>query len=362
MGLQWVNRTLEALDRPASAAAAYKTVTIAKGESPREIATSLWDLGLIRDRRLFVRYVRWRGVDTHLKYGEYRLRTDLSTRQVVKRLAAGNVLSHRFTVPEGSTIREIADELERLELAAAEEIHRLAKDPAFLAQFGITVDNAEGYLFPETYHVAKGVSAEHLMELMLLEFQRRTRALREEMATANYSPYDLLKIASIIEKETMVESDMPLVSEVIHNRLEENMLLQCDVTVRYPLDNYGQHLTYEDLSLDSPYNSYKHKGLPPTPICSPGIAALRAAVQPTEAGYKFFVSMNNGAHVFSHTYAEHKANVKKYQVQNERGTTVPSAAPHEQRARPGEPPAPATEVLSAYDGAPSPDSSGSGGD
>lgn len=345
VGLQWLNGVLTALDRPASAVAAYKVITIEPGESPRQIATALWDHGLIRDRRLFVRYARWRGVDDQLKFGEYRLNTSLNTREVVDRLAAGNVLTHRFTVREGATKRDIARELESLGLASAEDILALTEDETFLSQFGIPTGNAEGYLFPETYHVARGVPPEHLVELMLLEYQARTRPLTDDIATANYTPYELLTIASVIEKEALLESDMPLVSAVVHNRLEKDMLLQCDVTIRYELDNYGQHLTRADLKIDSPYNSYKYKGLPPTPICNPGDAALRAAVRPAKADYLYFVSMNNGAHIFSRTYAEHKSHVRRYQIENERGTTVPSAAPHEQSPRPGDPPAPATEVL-----------------
>lgn len=337
LGLREANAIVAGLDRPASTVPAYRVVRIPEGASPREIATTLWDNGLIVNRDLFVRYAQWRGVDDELKYGEYRLSTGMNMREVLDRLTAGNVLSHRFTVREGATVKHVAAELDRLGLAGADAILALAEDPAFLAQFGISAPTAEGYFFPETYHVARGTSAEQLCELMLLEFQAQTRDLAEDMAAAAFTPHDIVKIASIIEKEAQFESDMPLIAAVIYNRLQKNMRLQCDVTIRYPLDNYGKHLTYADLQLDSPYNSYKHAGLPPTPICNPGRAALEAAVHPAKADYLYFVSMNNGAHLFSKTYQEHRAAVRKYQIEHERGNNVPSEAGYERSAPPTEP-------------------------
>lgn len=352
-GLRWLNATLEALDQPASTHPAYKVVDIPEGASPYQIATLLHDHGLIRDRQLFVLYARWRRADNRLKYGEYRFNTTLSTRQVLDKLVAGNVLGHRFIVRPGDTIRAVAEELERRGLAKAADIMRLTSDQAFLSRFGITAPTAEGYLYPETYHVARGVSPEHLIELMLLEYREQVVDLQDEIAASGFTEYDVLKMASVIEKEALLEQELPLVSAVLYNRMERNMPLQCDVTIRYPLDNYGQHLTYTDLALDSPYNSYKYKGLPPTPICNPGRAAIEAALRPADVDYLYFVSMNSGAHHFSRTYAEHKAAVKKYQVQNERGPReFPGTREVEQRPRPGATPEDATEVMSTTEAFP----------
>ncbi len=130
---------------------------------------------------------------------------------------------------------------------------------------------------------------------------------------------EIVTIASIIEKEALFDSEKPLVASVIYNRLDRNIPLQCDVTLRYPLDNYGTHLTYADLKMDSPYNSYLYTGIPPTPICSPGLSAIRASLEPAETDYMYFVSMNNGHHKFSLTLKEHNRAVHKYQILNERG-------------------------------------------
>ena len=353
VAIHWANTTLAAIERPASMHKAYRVISVPEGVALGRVATILHDHGLVHDRRLFARYARWRGAAPQLKYGEYRLSTDMNMREVLERLVAGNVLTHRFTVREGVTVKHIARDLEKLGLAEADDILRLAEDPGFLGRFGITAPNAEGYLFPETYHVAKGLGAEQLMEIMLREFQIQTTDLADEIAASGHAPYDILKMASIIEKEALLETELPLVSAVLYNRIAKNMLLQCDVTIRYPLDNYGQHLTYEDLELDSPYNSYKYKGLPPTPICNPGRAALEAALRPADVPYLYFVSMNSGAHFFSNSYKEHQAAVKKYQVQKERGPRrFPDGVGVEQRPRPAAPPEPATEVLSTSEAFP----------
>ena len=177
----------------------------------------------------------------------------------------------------------------------------------------------EGFLFPETYKIARGLSTKDVIRVMAGRFWRVWAQETEKGAAAGHDLREIVTIASIIEKEALFDDEKPLVASVIYNRLDKNIPLQCDVTIRYPLDNYGIHLTYADLKMDSPYNSYLHTGIPPTPICNPGRASIGAALRPAESDYMYFVSMNNGRHKFSLTLREHNKAVYKYQILNERG-------------------------------------------
>ena len=226
---------------------------------------------------------------------------------------------HEFTIPEGYTIKQIAERLDKLGLAEAEELVRLAEDPEFCRQLGVESSMLEGFLFPDTYKVAKGLSTEELLRIMVDRMRIVWADESSSSTVGDRSINNIITIASIIEKEALFDSEKPLVASVIYNRLEKNIPLQCDVTIRYPLDNYGVHLTYDDLEMDSPYNTYLYKGIPPTPICSPGLLAIRAALNPAETDYLYFVAMNNGHHKFSPTLKEHNKAVYKYQILNERG-------------------------------------------
>jgi UPF0755 protein len=145
------------------------------------------------------------------------------------------------------------------------------------------------------------------------------REAGERIDADSPSLHEIVTVASIIEKEALFDEEKALIAGVIYNRLERGIPLQCDVTIRYPLDNYGTHLTYADLKMDSPYNSYRNTGIPPTAICSPGLTSISAALEPAETDYMYFVSMNNGRHKFSRTLEEHNRAVRKYQILNERG-------------------------------------------
>jgi UPF0755 protein len=298
--------------------ARFVVVEIASGSSVGDIARKLVSKGVISNDFFFKMAAHVRRSTRDLKAGEYRFDTSLPLMEQLHQLESGRVMLHKFTIPEGYTIKRIARTLDELGLADADELMRLSQDPEFCRSMGVESNTLEGFLFPDTYKIAKGLSTEELLRIM-------SDRLWSVWATETRGPaskrdiMEIINIASIIEREALFDNEKPLVSSVIYNRLEKGMPLQCDVTIRYPLDNYGVHLTYEDLKLDSPYNSYLYEGLPPTPICSPGLASIRAALDPAKTDDLFFVAMNNGRHKFSPTLKEHNKAVHKYQILNERG-------------------------------------------
>ncbi len=298
----------------------FAVVEVAPGSSVSDIGDKLVSERLISSKFLFKLAAVTRRSTHDLKAGEYRFERSMSMLDVLSWLEQGRVTLHRFTVPEGFTFKEIAKLLGSMRLADEEEFMRLASDPEFCREAGVDGPNLEGFLFPDTYKIARGLSTKKVIRIMVDRFWSVCSGeIQEEVATSGLKLRDIVTIASIIEKESLYDDEKPLVASVIYNRLHRNMPLQCDVTIRYPLDNYGIHLTYADLRLDSPYNSYLNAGLPPTPICNPGLPAIRAALKPAKTDYLYFVSMNNGRHKFSSSLREHNEAVFKHQILNVRG-------------------------------------------
>jgi UPF0755 protein len=291
----------------------FVVMAIAPGSGVSDIAKKLVSEGVIKNKPLFTLAASARGSTRNLKSGEYRFDASMSILDVLSLLERGSVILHEFTIPEGFTVKQVAERLDKLGLAEKNEIMRLAGDPEFIREFKL------GYLFPDTYKIAKGLPAEELLRIMVNKMRGILSTESTNSTVGDRSLYEIVTIASIIEKEALYDSEKPLVASVIYNRLKKNMRLQCDVTIRYPLDNYGVHLTYNDLEMDSPYNTYLYRGIPPTPICNPGLPAIRAALHPAETKYLYFVHMNNGHHKFSVTLKEHNKAVYKYQILNERG-------------------------------------------
>jgi len=320
LAIHLFNRVITSRKPPAADQPRFKVVEIFPGSSVSDIARQLFTEDLITSEFAFKISAAARGSTRELKAGEYRLETSMSVLEVLSRLEQGRVMLHEFTIPEGYTLKQMARRLNKLGLVDETEFLDLANDPVFCKELGVERQNLEGFLFPDTYRIAKGLSAETVIHIMVDRFWSiYSDLIRQRTAAKKKDLHDIVNIASIIEKEALFDDEEPLVASVIHNRLRHGMPLQCDVTIRYPLDNYGIHLTYADLRMDSPYNSYLYPGLPPTPICSPGLSALRAALNPAESDYMYFVSMNNGRHKFSSSLSEHNGAVYKYQIRNERG-------------------------------------------
>lgn len=281
------------------------------------IAGRLAGAGVIPDAWTFRIAARVTGSDRRLKAGEYRFADPASPREVIARLVAGDVYTRSVTFPEGLTIVEMADIFGRSGLGTADEFLAAAADASLVAGYDPQARSLEGYLFPDTYAWSRHESAPEAVRAMVARFQRAFDGeLRAEAAARGMSVRDVLTLASIIEKETARADERPLVSAVYSNRLKEGMPLQCDPTVIYALMLAGRwdgNIRKADLDLKSPYNTYVVRGLPPTPIASPGRASIEAAVHPADVPYRYFVSRNDGTHVFATTLAEHNRNVQQWQ-------------------------------------------------
>jgi UPF0755 protein len=292
-------------------------VVIPRGASLQQIATQLAQAGLIRHRWMFVLYVSWLQPGPHLQAGEYALQATLSPAQIVQIMRAGKVVYHLLTIPEGLTVREVASLIAAKGLGERQTLVDLAHDRAFIASLGLAVPSLEGYLFPDTYHLPRGISEREVLKLMVRTLQANYTA---EIATRGrrlgLDQHEVLTLASLIEKEAQVDAERPLIAAVYHNRLQRGMRLQCDPTVIYALgERFDGNLHKADLRLDSPYNTYRYTGLPPGPIANPGRRSIEAAVAPAPVDYVYFVATGrNGTHQFSRTLREHNNAVWKYQL------------------------------------------------
>jgi len=302
---------------PASREHETRIVMIAKGASLQHIARQLADAGLIRHRHMFVLYVAWFSSGSYLQAGEYALQPSLSPVQIVDIMRRGQVLRHALTIPEGLTLREVASLVAAKGLGARQAILDLAQDASFIASLQLAVPSLEGYVFPETYSVPRGLSEQELLTLMVRTFHAHyTPDIAAQGQALGFTQHDIVTLASLIEKEARVDDERPLIAAVYHNRLQRGMRLQCDPTVIYALgERFDGNLRKADLDIDSPYNTYRYPGLPPGPIANPGRRSLEAAVAPAAVDYLYFVATgHNGAHHFSHTLGEHNQAVRKYQL------------------------------------------------
>jgi len=284
-----------------------KIISITAGMDSHKIAQLLAEEKLIKSQSAFLILARLNGSGRRLKAGQYKLNAKLSVVQILRKLVNGEVIKQRLVIPEGFTIAQMAHLWEAKGLGKASDFDRATKDANLLQKYRIAAYSLEGYLFPNTYEVTYNVTAEMFIERMLQEFNRNfTKELRQEADDLGLSVHEIVTLASIIEKEAKVDYERPIISAVFHNRLRKGWKLEADPTVLYALGNPKRNLTYDDLKTNSPYNTYIHKGLPPGPICNPGIASIIAAVRPDQKPYMYFVAMGNGTHYFSKTLNEHR--------------------------------------------------------
>ncbi len=290
-------------------------LTVPPGQSLAATAEVLQRHQLIRSAFKFRMLARLEGYDRRLKAGEYSLSSSMSPRDILERMAKGLVRLHRLTVPEGFTIVQIADQVEKAELAPAADIVQRAKDPAYARAQGIHASSLEGYLFPETYFFPRTVTPDGVITAMLQAFRSAFPPEWERRASElGFTVHEAVTLASIIEKETGDPSERPLISSVFHNRLKRGMRLETDPTVIYGIMNFDGNLTRKHLETPTPFNTYIIRGLPPGPIASPGKEALKAALYPAQTDYIFFVSKNNGTHHFSTNLTDHNRAVQHYQA------------------------------------------------
>jgi UPF0755 protein len=294
-------------------------VDLPAGSSTQAIGSRLVAAGVIRDRLSF-RIALWRtGAARRLKAGEYRFDRPMTARQVVDKIARGEVSLLTITFPEGLTIREMAAVFEEHGFGPASEFRAAARDAGLVQDLDPQARDLEGYLFPDTYRVPRRSTAADLVDIMVRRFRHAfTPALASEAQGRRLSVRQAVTLGSLIEKETAKPEERPIVAAVYTNRLKIGMGLQCDPTVIYALalaGRYKGNLTRADLLLDSPYNTYRHAGLPPGPIASPGQPSIEAAIRPADVDFLYFVSRNDGSHEFARDLAAHNRNVQRYQVQ-----------------------------------------------
>jgi UPF0755 protein len=298
---------------------AEQFVEIPQGAGSVGIGDRLVDAGVIRDRSTYRTAVWMTGRGRHLKAGDYRFDRAMTPFEAIDKIARGDVYVIHVTFPEGLTMKEMASIFESHGLGPASSFLEAAKDPAPIRDLDPAANDLEGYLFPETYALARKTDAGKLVRLMVAAFNRAlTPELRAAAAERKQTVRKTVTLASIVEKETAKAEERPIVAAVYSNRLRIGMPLQCDPTVIYALQRAGSftgNLRRDDLAFDSPYNTYRYPGLPPGPIASPGKASLEAVVRPADVQYVYFVSRNDGSHEFASTLGEHNRNVQKYQVQ-----------------------------------------------
>jgi len=290
-------------------------VDVPRGATGRTISGLLADRGVIRNRLLFEGLMRWRS-DRTLQAGEYFFGRPVTAFEVFETLAQGRVFVRELLVPEGYTIFEIADLVEREGLTTRKDFLAAVRDPALVGSFAPTAPSLEGFLFPATYQFPRHLLGQEIVAAMLRRFQQEWETiLAESPNPAGLTRHQAVILASLVERETRQPEERPLVAGVFLNRLRRRFPLQCDPTVVYALELAGQYegrLLLRDLRFNSPYNTYRRTGLPPGPIANPGAMSLRAALNPAVTDHIYFVANAEGGHIFSRTLTEHNRNVARY--------------------------------------------------
>jgi UPF0755 protein len=290
-------------------------IRVEQGDSLAVVVRKLRMHKLIANERLFLLWARLKRVETKIHLGVYRFDAPVPAGEVLDRLATGKGLFYKVTIPEGLTVKEIAELLGRLQIADGEKFLSEASAPALLTSLGLPNAGIEGYLFPSTYYFMPSTPEKHILLAMAEQFRKVTWPVLERSngGAHGLTPHQLVTLASIIEKESGIEAERPLISAVFHNRLRLSMPLQSDPTVIYGLKDFQGNLTRKNLQDANPYNTYRISGLPPGPICNPGMSSIKAALDPADVPYLYFVSKNDGSHQFSDSLDAHNQAVRKFQ-------------------------------------------------
>lgn len=285
---------------------------VTTGSGARVIGRQLQEQGLIRSATVFNLWVRLFGAQGGLKAGEYRLHPGLFPHRIVLDIKQGKTATSGITIPEGYRLTQIADTLAGAGLVDREDFLALAHDSSVVlpenSVFDPPTKSLEGYLFPDTYRIAHGMPAIDILRMMLKRMEEQVTPLYEQAELPlRLTLHEVLTLASIVEKEARTPAERPLIAGVFYNRLRVGMPLQADPTVKYVLSPAPVRLSLSDIEVDSPYNTYRYGGLPPGPIGSAGLAAIKAVLEPADTPYMYFVAKGDGTHVFSVTYQEHLA-------------------------------------------------------
>lgn len=292
---------------------------VRKNQPPLEVLRDLEKEGIISDARLFYWYGRFTGRLSKFKAGDYRFSSHMKPDEVLNVVTSGVSYGFPLTVPEGYTMDQIAALVDRLKPGSAAKFSALARDAAFIRSLGLFAGpqppTLEGFLFPDTYLITRKMPVEDILKQMV----RKYRAVFNEAALARaaelgFTEYQIVTLASVVERETGAPEERPMVASVFHNRLKKKMRLQSDPTVIYGIKDYRGNITKKDLLTPHPWNTYTIPALPATPIGNPGKEAIHATLYPTESKFLYFVSHGDGTHEFTETYEKHNAAVKKFQL------------------------------------------------
>jgi UPF0755 protein len=305
-----------------------KVFVVSRGESVKDIAANLYDSGLINSKTYFEIYIWRTKKEKDLQAGEYILNPKMNIKEIAEIISGGEVLNKELTIKiiEGWRIKEINDYFVKnniiknnsfIDLAGAKKKDWarsfMDEEPKFLADLPGDA-NLEGYLFPDTYRIYKDAKAEDIIYKMIDNFGEKVNGqMRDDIKKQGKTIYEIIKMASLIEKEVRTPEDMKIVAGIFWTRLKVGQPLESDASLSYILDDKKPSHSAAELALDSPYNTYKYKGLPPTPICNPGLNAIQAAIYPTDTQYNYFLTKPDSDEVvFSKTYKEHLENKNKY--------------------------------------------------
>ena len=291
-------------------------IKVSEGMTTAEIAEQLENKGVIASSLKFRFISRVRGYDNQMKPGTYVLKFGMSDEEVFETMLNGAKYLVNFTIPEGFTVKDIAERLYNLDLADKEDFLKASENFApydYMATSNNVLYTAEGFLFPETYSIESDYSIEEILKVMAGEFDNRlTDEMRAKAREKNLSIHELITLASLVEKEVKYAEDRPIVAQVFLKRLELNMPLQSDATLQYLMDAPKEDVTISDTKIDSPYNTYQNAGLPPGPVANPGIAAIEAVLNPADTNYLYFVADRQGHNHYSYSYEEHLTLVNQY--------------------------------------------------
>lgn len=284
-------------------------ITVQPGMTATDIGKMLEERGVIGSRQKFWLIAKLGGSEGQFKAGTYHMYVNMPIREALDVLVGGEASMMRFTIPEGFSVREIAARLESEGIVSGKEFLEKAKTFGpyrYMQAHRNAMYRAEGFLFPDTYEVEPGTAPEAILQMMARNFDDRlTDEMREKAKKMDLSVYELVTLASLVEKEARFEEDRPMIAQVFLKRLELNMPLQSDTTIQYLLDAPKEDVTYKDTEIESPYNTYQHYGLPPGPIANPGIASIKAVLEPADTDYLYFVADRGGHNHYSKSYSEH---------------------------------------------------------
>jgi len=301
---------------PLSAKYHSVSLEITPGMTLNKISNLLEDRNLVGNSLSFQLLAYLQEKQGQIQVGEYELSPSMTPIDILEIVTSGKTILHSVTIPEGYRITEIAALLEKKGLVDTNKFILETQNTDLIDSLGIVGSSVEGYLFPDTYNFSKNTSEKKIVQKFLEVYQEKVNKhdLKKRAQSINFSFHQIITLASLIEKETGVDEERKLISSVFHNRLKKNMLLQTDPTVIYAIANFDGNIRKRDLKIDSPYNTYKYRGLPPGPIASPGIKSIIAALEPSESNYLYFVSRKDGRHQFSSNLPDHNRAVQKYQL------------------------------------------------